>query len=453
MERASFSNRLGFILAAAGSAVGLGNIWRFPYLAGENGGAIFLVIYLLCVLLLCLPVMVGEITIGRNSASDSVTAFEKIGGAGWRWLGAYGMITAVFILSFYCVIAGWALEYFIQISFGDRLTEPKLGGFAEYTNNITANLLYSSVFVALTAWVVMKGVTKGIEAANKIMMPALFVILIGLIVYSLTLPNASAGLSFYLIPDFSELNSQTIFNGLKQSFFSLSLGTGTIMTFGSYLSKKENIVSSSVVIALADTSVAFLAGLMVFPLVFSQNMSPTEGPALVFLVLPKVFFSLGPLWGKVIGGLFFLLLCFAALTSTISLLEGPTTYLVDRKKMKRGNAVWLLAAIVFVFSIPSVISQGVFPALNKLGFYKGRDFLTFISDLCDISLVIWGGLMCIVISQFWTSKRFDEEVAIGHESYRSSSIRKYLKITLTLICPVLLAIMVVLITYDKVIGL
>ncbi|MCA6420138.1 MAG: sodium-dependent transporter, partial [Cytophagales bacterium] len=301
MARGTFSNRLGFILAAAGSAVGLGNIWRFPYLAGENGGAIFLLIYLACIVLLCLPVMIGEITIGRYSGADAVTTFEKTGGKAWKWLGLYGIVTAVFILSFYCVISGWALEYFVQIAFGNRLAESQGGGAPA---SLSVTLLYTFIFVALTAWVAIRGINKGIELANRILMPALFIILFGLIFYSLTLPNAWAGLTFYLVPDFGELKLQTIFNGLKQSFFSLSLGTGTLLIFGSYLSKKENVISSSVVIALADTSVAFLAGLMIFPFVFSQNMSPAEGPPLVFLVLPKVFFSLGPVWGKIMGALF-----------------------------------------------------------------------------------------------------------------------------------------------------
>lgn len=450
MARGTFSNRLGFILAAAGSAVGLGNIWRFPYLAGENGGAIFLLIYLACIVLLCLPVMIGEITIGRYSGADAVTTFEKTGGKAWKWLGLYGIVTAVFILSFYCVISGWALEYFVQIAFGNRLAGSQGDGAPA---SLSVTLLYTFIFVALTAWVAIRGINKGIERANRILMPALFIILFGLIFYSLTLPNAWAGLTFYLVPDFGELKPQTIFNGLKQSFFSLSLGTGTLLIFGSYLSKKENVISSSVVIALADTSVAFLAGLMIFPFVFSQNMSPAEGPPLVFLVLPKVFFSLGPVWGKIMGALFFLLLCFAALTSTISLIEGPTGYLVDRWKASRSKAVLAIAAATLVLSIPSVLSQGAFPLFSHLGFYQGRDFLTFISDLCDISLVVWGGLMCVVISQRWTTAKLDDELSLGNSGYRSSWVRSYLRVTLTVVCPLILAMLVILIVYDKFVGL
>ncbi|MCA6415872.1 MAG: sodium-dependent transporter, partial [Cytophagales bacterium] len=325
------------------------------------------------------------------------------------------------------------------------------GGGAPASLSVT--LLYTFIFVALTAWVAIRGINKGIELANRILMPALFIILFGLIFYSLTLPNAWAGLTFYLVPDFGELKLQTIFNGLKQSFFSLSLGTGTLLIFGSYLSKKENVISSSVVIALADTSVAFLAGLMIFPFVFSQNMSPAEGPPLVFLVLPKVFFSLGPVWGKIMGALFFLLLCFAALTSTISLIEGPTGYLVDRWKASRSKAVLAIAAATLVLSIPSVLSQGAFPLFSHLGFYQSRDFLTFISDLCDISLVVWGGLMCVVISQRWTTAKLDDELSLGNSGYRSSWLKSYLRVTLTVVCPLILAMLVILIVYDKFVGL
>ena len=385
--RGNFSGRVGFILAAAGSAVGLGNIWRFPYLAGQNGGAVFLLFYLICVFLLCYPVMVGEIAIGRATESNAYGAYSKIGGKKWGLLGIFGILTGIFILSFYNVVAGWAFGYFLNISFGDLLNEGDYGGFfGFFVNDIlnleswrgfaNSNLIFSVIFMIATAYIVSRGIQKGIELANKVMMPTLYLILILLIIYSLTLPNAMAGVRFYLVPDFSEMNAQTIFDGLRQAFFSLSLGLGGLITYGSYLSKKENIVSSAAVISIADSSVAFFAGLLIFPLVFSQNMSPTEGPPLVFMVLPAVFQDMGPVLGRVVGGSFFLLLCFAALTSTISLLEIPAAYLVDEIKMKRGKAVWLLAGLVFVLGLPSMVSQGMVPALNKLGFYQGRDFLT-----------------------------------------------------------------------------
>jgi neurotransmitter:Na+ symporter, NSS family len=463
-NRGNFSGRIGFILAAAGSAVGLGNIWRFPYLAGQNGGAVFLFIYLACIFLLCYPVMVGEIAIGRAAKSDAYGSYAKFGGKRWGFLGVMGIIAGIFILSFYNVVAGWAFGYFLNISFGNLLNEPDFGVFfGSFVNDILdltswkgftySNLLFSFMFMAMTALIVSQGIQKGIEAANKIMMPSLYVILIGLIIYSLTLSNAMAGVKFYLVPDFTEIRIQTIFDGLRQAFFSLSLGMGALITYGSYLGQKENIASSAAVISLADTSVAFLAGMMVFPLVFSQNISPTEGPALVFIVLPKVFHEMGPIVGRIVGGSFFLLLCFAALTSTISLLEVPVAYFVDQKKYNRKAVVWALAAFIFIVGLPSMVSQGMVPALSKLSFYKDRDFLTFVSDMCDIMLTIGGCMMCLFIRYRWKIFNMNEELEKGDEGFRSSFLRKYLNFTICWVCPIVLGILSILIIFDKFIGI
>ncbi len=463
-NRGNFSGRIGFILAAAGSAVGLGNIWRFPYLTGQNGGAIFLLFYLVCVFLLCFPVMVGEIAIGRAAGTNAYGAYEKLGGKRWALVGMFGIMMGVFILSFYNVVAGWAFGYFFHISFGGLIQQNDFRTFfGLFVNNIidlnswqgfkNSNFIFSLLFMFATALIVSQGIQKGIELANKIMMPALYVILIGLIVYSLTLPNAMAGIRFYLIPDFSKLNAQTVFDGLRQAFFSLSLGMGGMMTYGSYLGKKENIVSSSSVICATDTSVAFLAGLMVFPLVFSQGISPSQGPPLVFFVLPKIFQQLGPMLGRVIGGSFFLLLCFAALTSTISLLEVPVAYLVDQKRFPRKRAVWLLVILIYILGLPSMMSQGSVSFFNTLRFYRGRDFLTFISDVCDISLTIGGCLMCIFIAKQWKIKNLNKELAQGDEAFSTSFIKKYLDFTIQYVCPVLLGILSVLIIVDKFWGL
>ncbi|MCE2733060.1 MAG: sodium-dependent transporter [Cyclobacteriaceae bacterium] len=453
-NRGSFSSRLGFILAAAGSAVGLGNIWRFPYLAGQNGGAAFLFIYLLCIFLLCFPVMVGEIAIGRAAGSDAMGSYSKLGNKRWGYLGLFGILAGIFILSFYNVVAGWAFGYFLEISFGDLLNESDFGAFfGNYVNDISDNLFFSLGFMIITAVIVSRGIQKGVEAANKIMMPALYFILLALIIYSLTLPNAMAGVEFYLIPDLSEITAQTIFDGLKQAFFSLSLGMGALITYGSYVNKNQNIVSSAAIISVADTSVAFFAGLMVFPLVFSQNMSPTEGPALVFMVLPQIFHDMGPILGRVVGGGFFLLLCFAALTSTISLLEVPTTYLVDQKKIKRTTVVWSLALLIFIVGLPSMVSQGMVPALNKLSFYRDRDFLTFIADMCDITLTVGGCLMCIFIAYKWKIHNMDHELSIGNDGYMKSFLRKYLHFTISYVCPLLLGVLSILIILEKFIGL
>ncbi len=470
-NRGNFSGRLGFILAAAGSAVGLGNIWRFPYLAGANGGAIFLVVYLICIVLLCYPVMVGEIAIGRAANRDAYGSYSKLGSKRWGYLGTFGILAGVFILSFYNVVAGWAFGYFLHISFGDLLNHTDFGGFfGAYVNDIidvgsmtglaNSNLIFSLLFMVFTAVIVSQGIQKGIEAANKIMMPSLYLILLGIIAYSMTLPNAMSGVKFYLVPDFSELHIGTVVNGLKQAFFSLSLGMGCLITYGSYLSKNENIPSSAIVISTADTSVAFFSGLMVFPLVhflaFKLNIDPaaigTQGPPLIFVVLPQIFSEMGPTLGRLVGGAFFLLVCFAALTSTISLLEVPVAYLVDQKKLNRRRVVWGMAMLIFLLGLPSMMSQGMVNWLNKLTFYRGQDFLTFVSDMCDISLTVGGGLMCVFISRQWGLANMDTELANGMEGYMTSRIRSYLHFTIRWVAPVLLGVLSVVIIIEKFFG-
>jgi neurotransmitter:Na+ symporter, NSS family len=469
-NRGNFSGRIGFILTAAGSAVGLGNIWKFPYLAGQNGGAVFLFIYLFCVFVLCYPVMVGEISIGRNAGLDAYGSYSKLGGKRWGNLGLFGILVGIFILSFYNVVAGWAFGYFLHISFGDLLNEKDFGAFFSlFVNDIfdlrsanglaNSNFIFSLVFMAMTAFIVARGIQKGIEAANKIMMPVLYIILLVIIVYSLTLPNAMSGVRFYLIPDLAELKIQTLFEGLKQAFFSLSLGMGTLMTYGSYLKKNENITSSVAAISLTDTSVAFLAGLMVFPLVhfLQYKLQITEvataGPPLIFIVLPQIFHEMGPMLGRIVGGLFFLLVCFAALTSTISLLEVPVAYLVDQKKMDRRKVSWATALLIFVIGLPVMVSQGMVPALNKLAFYKGQDYLVFIADMCDISLTVGGCLMCIFITRRWKIKNMHEELEQGNPGYKNSFLKKYLTFSIQYVCPVLLGILSILIIIDKFVGI
>lgn len=453
-NRGNFSSRIGFILAAAGSAVGLGNIWRFPYLAGTNGGAGFLLIYLLCIFTLCFPVMVGEIAIGRKVGSDAYGSYQKLGGKSWGYLGLYGILAGILILSFYNVVAGWAFGYFLEITFGNLLEHSDFNAFfGTFINEVGTLFFFSLGFMVITAVIVSQGIAKGIEAANKIMMPGLYLILIGLIIYSLTLPNAMAGVRFYLIPELSEITAKTIFYALCQAFFSLSLGMGCLITFGSYVTKDQNIVKSAAVISIADTSVAFLAGLMVFPLVFSLGAAPDQGPKLIFVILTEAFQSMGPITGRIVGGAFFLLICFAALTSTISLLEVPAAYFVDQKKMPRKTVVWGLAGLIFVLGLPSLVSQGLVPALNKLPIHNSPDFLSFVADFTNIMLITGGAVMCIFIRNQWKIQNMHDELAIGSPGYMNSFVRSYLDFTITWVCPVLLSILSVLVIIDQFFGL
>jgi NSS family neurotransmitter:Na+ symporter len=452
--RGNFSGRLGFILAATGSAIGLSNIWRFPYLAGQNGGAVFLVIYLICIFLFCFPVMVGEIAIGRAAGKDAYGSYTTLGSKRWGMVGLFGIISGILILSYYNVVAGWAFGYFIETVFGSLLIETEYRNFfGSFVNSIADNIIYSFGFLFVTALAVHRGIQKGIEQANKILMPALLSILIGLIIYSLTLPRAIEGIRFYLIPDFSEISPQTIFDALRLSFFTLSLGVGGLMTYGSYLKKDENIVYASSVVTWADTIIAFLAGLMIFPLVFSAGQSPAEGPALVFMVMPEIFKGMGPVIGKVVGGSFFLLLCFAALPSCISLLELPVAYFVDEKKFSRTKVVWILALIIFLLGIPSLMSFGAVPSLNHLSFYRDREFLTFIADMTDITLTIGGCLMCIFITYRWKLYNMNAELSKGDPKFLGSFTQKYVNFTIAYVCPTLLALLSILIIIDKFFGL
>ncbi len=450
-NRGGFSNRIGFVLAAAGSAVGLGNIWKFPYEVGENGGAMFLLVYLFFTFIICYPIMVGEIAIGRKAGLDPYGSYKKIGGKKWGLLGLFGILCGVMILSFYNVVAGWAFGYFLEISFGSLLKEDDFGAFfGRYTADYGDNLIFSICFMVITAFIVVRGISGGIEKASRILMPTLFVILIGLIMYSLTLDNAMDGVRFYLLPDISKLNIETIYSALGQAFFSLSLGMGALITYGSYIDKNQNVVTSAAMISIMDVGVAFLAGLLIFPLVFSQGQEPTEGPGLVFVVLPGIFEAMGPSVGRIVGGGFFLLLCFAALTSTISLLEVPVSYLVDEKKLPRKAVVWMLAGLIFIIGLPSMLSQGAVDAFSVMSWYDDKSFLDFVAEVfSDISLPLGGCLMSIFIATRWKTKNMSEEIGNGYPAYKGSIVEKFINLVITILAPLMLGIMFINTMLDK----
>jgi neurotransmitter:Na+ symporter, NSS family len=456
-SRGGFSSRMGFIAAAAGAAVGLGNIWKFPYEAGQNGGAAFLVVYFLLTFLIGYPVMVGEIALGRSTQSNAYGAYKGVGNKAWGLAGIFGILCGFMILSFYNVVAGWSFGYFLQIVFGDLLEATNFGQyFGLYVADISDNLIYSLVFMVITAFIVVKGVQGGIENASKILMPFLFLILIGLILYGLTLPNAINGVKFYLIPDLGEINISTIYSATGQAFFSLSLGMGGLITYGSYLSKKDNIISSAFLVAVADTAVAFLAGFMIFPLVFSQGQTPTEGPGLVFVALPGIFQAMGPVLGKIIGGSFFLLLCFAALTSTIALLEVPVAFFVDEKKWPRRTAVFLMAGLIFLIGLPSMLSVGAVDILGDFLFYDGgsKSFFDVIADIfSDVGLILGGFLLSIFVAFKWKPSRLSNEIEFGYEGYKGSFLEKYINFMISIVCPLVLGTIFLITLLQKFFGL
>jgi NSS family neurotransmitter:Na+ symporter len=456
--RGGFSSKLGFIAAAAGSAVGLGNIWKFPFEVGAGGGAAFLIMYLLFCFVLCFPVMVTEIAIGRKTQLNPVGAFQKLGFRKWKALGLLGIISGILILSFYNVVAGWAFGYFLEIA----STNFEIGNqFSEFTNNVIEISLYGILFMSATAFIVSKGIAGGIEKAAKILMPTLVIMIISLVIYALTLPNAFKGIEFYLVPDFSEINLEVVFNALGQAFFSLSLGMGALITYGSYVGKSDNIITSAAWITLADVGIAFIAGLMMFPFVAYLTNGTMEGAAqgagLIFVVLPGVFESLGVVLGAFIGGLFFLLLSFAALTSTVSLLEVPVAYIVDQFKVKRNYAVWGMAILIFLLGLPSMLSMGSVEFLTSFITYPSgevKSFMDFIENIASDTFLPLGGFFITVFGAYiWKKHNLDEEITQGFEGYTGSFVKKYLDITLLFVCPVILGLIFLFTVAQKFFGI
>lgn len=404
-KRAQWGSNFGFIMAAAGSAVGLGNLWKFPYLAGKNGGGVFVLIYLLIVLFIGFTIMLGEMAIGRSTQLSSYNAYRKINKK-WSYVGAIGVIAGFIILSFYSVVGGWVLNYLYQTVIGGIPADTG-AYFESFISDPLAPIFWAMVFMIATAIIVFKGIGGGIEKACKFMMPALFVILVIISIRAMTLPGAGAGIAFYLTPDFSKLTAGTIVAALGQVFFSLSLGMGCIITYGSYLGKEENLEKNSIIVPFLDTLVALLAGFAILPAVFAFGFEPGSGPGLMFITLPQVFDKM-PL-GWVFGTLFFLLVLFAALTSSISLLEVTVAYMQDHHKWGRTKAVIVLSLLMFLISIPASLSMGILSNVQILG-NNIFDFLVLISD---ILLPLGGLLMCIFIGYVWGMDKAVAEITNG----------------------------------------
>lgn len=368
--RTHWTSRIGFIWAAAGSAVGLGNIWRFPYMTGENGGSIFILVYLFCVALLGLPIIIAEVMLGKVSQLNPVGAFQKLAGKNtpWQLAGFMGVLAAFVILPFYCVVAGWCLAFLYKAIIG--VFEPVRGmaGIAAIFKQLTSSPFQQSIFLALflviTVGIVLAGVQKGLQRWTEILMPALILILFGLAVYGLTLPGAQEGLKFLLSPQPEKLTSESILAAMGQCFFSLSLGMGAMLTYGSYLRTNDKVASSSLWVVLMDTGIALLAGFVVFPIVFTFTHEPAQGPGLVFVTLPTAFFQMPG--GTLLAIAFFILLFFAALTSSISLLEVITAYFIDQHKMPRSHAAVMFGIICFLIGVGCAYSGGYFDFLDKL---------------------------------------------------------------------------------------
>jgi len=415
VNRGQWSSKIGFIFAAAGSAIGLGNIWRFPYVVGENGGAAFVLMYIVFVIIIGLPYMFAELALGRYSQKNPVGAIDTIRPhSPWRLVGLLGVLTGVGILSFYGVIAGWTFGYIFKMISGT------VGEFGDFVSDPFMVLFLFAVFMFITTLIVYGGVEGGIERWSKILMPILFILLIGLIIYSNTLEGSGRGLAFYLQPDFSKITGRTMLAALGQAFFSMSLGMGLMITYGSYVSKKENLINSAFFIGLFDTLIAIMAGLIIFPALFAMGESPSAGPSLVFVVFPKLFTEMPG--GLVVGTFFFILLSVAALTSTISLLEVPVAYIVDEKKAIRKKIVWGVALFTYIIGIPSALSQGASNFFSDFSLLPARlsspDFLGHMSFIWgDFSLAFGAFVLSIFVGWVWGGSSAAKEIEEGSPSF------------------------------------
>ena len=421
-----WSSRWIFILAATGSAVGLGNIWRFPYLAGENGGGAFVLVYLFCVVMMGIPIMMAEILLGRRGRKSPVNTMHTLAAeeglnSNWYLLGWLGVIAGFIILSYYSVIAGWTIAFIFKTGMGDFIgsnADQTTAIFSELISNPVVLLFWHTIFMFLTIYVVSRGVKSGLEQAVKFLMPALFILLLIMVAYAMSTEKFFDGLSYLFIPDFDSLADKNLFSdvflpALGQAFFSLSIGMGAIMIYGSYLSKESSITFNCFVIALADTSVAILAGVAIFPIVFTYGLEPSGGPGLIFISLPIAFGQMP--FGTFFGSLFFILLMFAAWTSSISLLEPAVTWMVENRKMTRIKAAYIAGFIAWFLGLLTVLSFNHWAfeftfagSIKENGFFDIFDILT-----SNIMLPLGGVLIAIFASWLMSKSSTVDELGLG----------------------------------------
>ena len=436
-KRDGFGSKIGIIAAAAGSAIGLGNIYRFPCELGNNGGAAFLLVYLAVVIFLGIPVMLSELVIGRRSQSNAVGAFKKLAPkSAWPIVGYMGVLCGFIIFAFYSTVSGWTLEYIIKAvtnSFQGKDLAAMEQDFTDFHNMGWRNVMWQAIFIFLTGFVVFKGVQNGIERYAKILMPLLLVILIVLGIRSVTLPGAKEGLSFLFRPDFSKIDGNVLISALGQGFFSLSLGMGALITYGSYIKKKDNLTSTAFSVVLADTLIALLAGLVIFPAAFSFGIRPTAGMGLVFNTIPMIF-------NQMTGGyffciIFFVLLAIAALTSTISLLEVVVAYLSEELHINRKwSTVWACVATLFIGSFASLSLMENTPF--SIGGRTVFDLMDFVSS--NILLPLGGVLIVIFVGWRLGKAKFFEEVT--NEGTIKASLKKVIFFIIRYLAPIAITI-------------
>lgn len=437
-KRATFGGRISAVLVAAGSAVGLGNIWRFPYLAGENGGGAFLVIYLAAVLLIGLPLMLSEFSIGTATRRNAVGAFRQLDKR-WVPLGYMGVLSSVLILSFYLVVAGWTAEYMFHSPFSSQVTnldpQSHVAAFESFTSNPWKPVLYALGFGLATHLIIALGVQKGIERAAKVMMPLLFVALALLAVNSILMPGGMEGLRFFLKPDFSKVTAETVLLAVGQAFFSLSIGLGAMITYASYFKPGTSVRGTALQVTLLDTLVAVMAGLVIFPAVFSAGLEPGSGPSLVFITLPSIFsgISMSALWSTI----FFLLLVLAALTSTISMHESVTAYIEEEWHLSRRVAAWIVTLFTGFMAILASLSLGVGKEYTICGLtlFDSLDYLT-----ANILLPLCALFTCLFVGWKFDRKRFEQQL---YPDCRPNGEYPLLRFLIKFVCPIFLLILFV----------
>ena len=395
-ERGNFGTKIGVVLATAGSAVGLGNIWRFPYMTGQDGGAAFILIYAVCILMLGIPGMVAEFIVGRHGASNAARAYHTMGGRWWSVVGYMGALTSMIILGFYAVVAGWCLQYLVASAMGHLNGDAAhvADYFKAFSSHPLKPLMWTVVFIVITHLVVIRGVRKGIEKFSNTLMPILFVLLLVIVVASCTLPGAGKGVEFLFRPDFSKVSRSVLLDALGQAFFSLSLGTACLCTYASYFGRQTNLLTTAAQIAFVDTVIAVLAGLMIFPAAFSVGVNPDSGPSLIFITLPNVFQqAFSPTLGYVVGILFYALLSLAALTSTISMHEIGTALFYEELHISRKKGAVIETMVCCVIGVLCSLSCGA----ADIHLF-GKSFL----DCCDyltsnILLPLGSFFTCILV--------------------------------------------------------
>ncbi len=413
-ERSKFSGQLGFVLAAAGSAVGLGNIWRFPYLAAKYGGGIFLLVYLILVVTFGFTVMIAEVAIGRKTGLSPVDAFRKLHKR-FAFIGVLGSFSAFIILSYYNVIGGWVLKYLVSFMTGAHTATAQEGFFDAYIGGAFEPIIWQTIFVVATLAVILGGVKKGIERVSKVLMPVLVLLSIAIAIYSCTLPGAMEGVKYYLLPNFQDFSATTVLAAMGQMFYSMSLAMGIMITYGSYLRKEDDLEKAVGQIEIFDTGVAFLAGLMIIPAVFAAGGRETAvnaGPSLMFVTLPGVFEKMGGggIMSAIVGSAFFLLVLLAALTSAISLMEAVVATICDRFAIKRRTAAIGIAVAVFLLGIPSSLGFGPLSFIKVLGL-SILDLFDFITNA--VLMPITALLTCLFVGWVIKPKTIVEEVKLS----------------------------------------